>query len=327
MTSIKSSEILHGVFLDLDTYAPDRLDLSAFKATLPDWTFYNRTAPEDVLPRIKDAQVAVLNKVVLDRPILEEAEALKLIVVGATGVNNIDLKAAKELGIRVCNIRGYSTPSVVQHVFAMILALATQLIKYNEDVHAGAWQRSPDFCILDYPVMELSGKTIGIVGYGDLGRAVEQVAKAFDMKPLIAERIGADGLRPGRLPFSDVLEQADILTLHCPLSDETRGLIGPKELARMKPSAFLINAARGGVVDEEALAEALRQGTIAGAGVDVLSKEPPTSGNPLLAPDIPNLIITPHTAWGSVEAIQRLFDQVTDIIYAFKDGKPFNVLA
>ncbi|MCB1562654.1 MAG: 2-hydroxyacid dehydrogenase [Alphaproteobacteria bacterium] len=328
MTDQSALALTHGVFLDMETYASDRIDLSALRACLDDWTIYERTSPAEIAPRLQDAQVLVTNKALITRDILEAAPALKLIVVGATGVNNIDLDAARDLGLRVCNIRGYSTPSVVQHVFAFILALATRLPAYHAAVQSGAWAKNPFFCLLDYPVVEIAGKTIGIVGYGDLGHAVEHVARAFGMEVLIAERKGAGGeeRRDGRLPFEEVLSRADIVTVHCPLSEDTRGLIGEKELAQMKKSAFLINTARGGIVDEAALAQALRTGTIAGAGIDVLSKEPPSEGNPLLAADIPNLLITPHTAWASNEAIQRLMDQIAETILAFKSGQPRNIV-
>lgn len=328
MTEGSTPDLAHGVFLDMETYAPDRVDLTALQACLTDWTIYERTPPAELVPRLKNAQVLVTNKALITRDVLEAAPALKLIVVGATGVNNIDLDAARDLGIRVCNIRGYSTPSVVQHVFAFILALATRLPAYHAAVQSGEWAANPFFCLLDYPVVEIAGKTIGIVGYGDLGHAVEHVARAFGMEVLIAERKGAGTkeCRSGRLPFEEVIRRADIVTIHCPLNEETRGLIGEEDLAQMKKSAFLINTARGGIVDEDALAQALRAGTIAGAGVDVLSKEPPSEGNPLLAADIPNLLITPHTAWASNEALQRLMDQIAETILAFKSGQPRNIV-
>lgn len=318
--------ITNGVFLDKETFMSPTLDFSALEACLDNWTFYDRTAPEDVCGRLEGAQIAVVNKVVLDRPLLERLSDLKLIVVGATGVNNIDLEAARDAGVRVCNIRDYSTASVAQHVFALVLALATRLFEYNGAVRSGAWELSPQFCLLDFPVTELAGKVIGIVGYGALGKAVERVARAFGMEVMIAERRQARNIRTGRYSFEGVLACADVLTLHCPLSEETRGLIGAEELSRMKETAYLINTARGGIVDEQVLADALTKGTIAGAGIDVLTKEPPTDGNPLLGPGIPNLIVTPHTAWASGASIQRLIDQMAAVITDFRAGKPRNIV-
>ena len=216
---------------------------------------------------------------------------------------------------------------MTQHVFALILGLRTRVIDYHEDVKTGKWQESRDFCFLDYPIHELAGQTLGVIGYGDLGRSVEAVAKAFGMNVLIADHKGLDDIRDGRTRFEDVIARSDIITLHCPLTAETTDLITAKELAAMKESAELINTARGGIVNEADLAQALRDGDIAGAGVDVLSKEPPSDGNPLLDPAIPNLIVTPHTAWASREACQRLFDQVADVIKGYRNGSPMNVVS
>jgi glycerate dehydrogenase len=316
-----------GVFLDLDSLDRHDLDLGALRATLPEWRLHPSTAPDEVAERIATAEVVVSNKVVLDEALLAGAPRLKLIAIAATGSNNVDLAAAERLGIRVCNIRRYATPSVVQHVFALLLALVRNLPHYQQAAVDGHWQQSEQFCLLDYPIRELGGLRLGIVGYGELGRAVAEVAgKAFGMQLLIAQR--PDGpSQQGRLPLQELLPQVDVLSLHCPLSAQTRNLIGVKELALMKPDALLINTARGGIVDEHALAEALRAGRLGGAGIDVLETEPPVADSPLLADDIPNLIVTPHVAWASREARQRLADQLAENIRAFIDGTPQNLLA
>lgn len=315
-----------GVFLDRNSLDHNDLDLSRLQATLPEWRFYGATAPAEIAARIADAEVVVSNKVVLDAAILAQAPRLKLIAVAATGTNNIDLEAATHHGISVCNIRAYATPSVVQHVFALLLSLTRSLDDYQQAVRRGRWQHSEQFCLLDYPIRELGGLTLGIVGYGELGRAVAEVAeKAFGMRILIAQHPGGE-TQPGRLPLHELLPQVDVLSLHCPLTEATRGLVGEAELALMKPGALLLNTARGGLVDEPALAAALREGRLGGAGIDVLQTEPPTADSPLLAGDIPNLIVTPHIAWASREARQRLTDQLADNIRAFLAGTPQNLV-
>jgi glycerate dehydrogenase len=236
----------------------------------------------------------------------------------------VDLAAARECGITVSNVRGYCTQSVVQHVFALIFALTTRLCEYRDEVRAGRWQRSRQFCLMDHPIRELAGRTLGIVGFGELGHAVACAAECFGMCVLVAERRGV-AAREGRQSFETVLAQSDVLSLHCPLNEHTRGLLGASELALMKPDALLINTARGGIVDEQALADALRAGRLGGAGMDVLGTEPPVSGNPLIALDIPNLIVTPHTAWASREARQRVLDEIAANIHAFRAGTPRNV--
>jgi len=316
---------MFGVFLDRDSVDRGDLDLSGLQASLPEWRLHGASSYEQVAARIAQAAVVVSNKVLLDQAILRRAPGLKLIGVAATGTNNVDLDAARALGITVCNVRGYATPSVVQHVFGLLLALSTRLLDYQRLVRQGGWQTSSQFCRMDFPIRELAGKTLGIVGLGELGRAVAQAATAFDMEVLVAQRPGGPP-RPGRVALDDLLRRVDVLTLHCPLTPETHGLIGARELALMKPDAVLINAARGGIVDEQALAEALRAGRLGGAGMDVLSKEPPVHGNPLLADDIPNLIVTPHVAWASRESRQRLIAQMAANVRAFLDGMPRNVV-
>jgi glycerate dehydrogenase len=312
---------MSGIFLDKLSLDRGDLDLSALEASLPDWVVYDETVPAQVHERIKDAEVVISNKVMLDWSALNTAKNLKLICIAATGSNNVDLATAKELGIHVCNVRSYATPSVVQHVFGLILALSTHLNSYQKAVEEGRWQKSTQFCLLDYPIHEIAGKKLGIVGYGELGKAVTRVAIAFGMQVLIAQRPGTDTLEEGRLHLNDLLETVDVLSLHCPLTEATRGLIGVAELALMKNEAILINTARGGIVDETALAEALRSGQLGGAGVDVLSEEPPVDENPLLQDDIPNLIVTPHIAWASRESRQRLVDELEKNIQAWCSGK------
>jgi len=311
-----------GVFLDRDSLDRGDLDFTRLDRILPDLRYYPATMPDQVVARIAEAEVVISNKVVLDATALQQAGRLQLICVAATGVNNIDLEAAAVQGITVCNCRGYATPAVVQHVFALLLALCARLPEYRQAVRDGRWQRASQFCLLDFPIRELADKTLGIVGYGELGRGVARVAEAFGMRVLLAQRPGTVEPEEGRVPLPILLPQVDVLSLHCPLTPDTRGLIGPWELALMRRDAILINTARGGLVDEAVLAEALRQGALGGAGVDVLSLEPPVDGNPLLAPDIPNLIVTPHCAWGSRESRQRLVGQLAENIQGWLDGAP-----
>lgn len=315
---------MQGVFLDRASLGDEGLDYRGLEGALPAWRFYPNTRPDQLADRLRDAQVAVSNKVALDAAALEGAPQLKLVCISATGTNNVDLEAARGLKIAVCNVPAYSTPSVAQLVFAMILTLYTRLPDYRRAVAEGRWARGELFCLLDYPIHELAGKVLGVVGYGELGRTVARLAEAFDMQVLVAGRPGHPAAGGDRLPLEALLPRADVLTLHCPLTPETRGLIGVRELALMKPGAVLINTARGGIVDEAALARALRDGVLGGAGVDVLTEEPPASGNPLLAPDIPNLILTPHIAWASLEARQRLIGEVAENIRAFAAGSRRN---
>ena len=320
---------MKAVFLDFGTYYPEGLDVSGLEGAVADFTFHEHTDAADIASRIAGAEIVLTNKCVLSREVIEGAPDLKLIVAGATGYNNIDVAAARDNGVTVCNVRGYSTPCVTQHVFALILALRSQLISYQSDVKNGRWQETRDFCFLDYPIHELQGQTLGIIGYGDLGRSVENVGKAFGMDVMLADHKGlsADEVRSGRSTFDDVIAQADIITLHCPLTPETTDLIDAAQMKTMKNSALIINTARGGVVNEAALAQALKDGDIAGAGVDVLSQEPPSDGNPLLDLSVPNLIVTPHVAWASRQACQRLFDQLVQVLDAYKSGAPINVVS
>lgn len=319
---------MHGVILDCDSLKPDDLDLSLLLATLPQWKQYGATTPENTLERIADATVVVSNKVVLDRKILQQTPQLKLICVAATGTNNIDLAAAQQYGITVTNVSGYGVNSVAQHTLTLMLSLATRLPQYSQAVADGKWSESPFFCLLDYPIIELAGKSLGIVGYGAIGQAVARLANALNMKVLISARPGAETVKlDERLVFDDVLAQADILSLHCPLTEQTSQLINARRLAQMKPGAFLINTARGGLIDEAALAGALLSGHLAGAALDSISIEPPPHDHPLLTANIPNLLITPHCAWGSQPARQRLVNELAKNIEAFKRGELRNTVS
>lgn len=316
-----------GVFLDRDSLDRGDLDFDRLDRVLPGLRYYPATTPAEVAARIASAAIVISNKAPLDAATLRQAPQLKLINVAATGVNNVDLDAALAQGVTVCHCRGYATPAVVQHVFALLLALSTRWPDHQRAVREGRWQRASQFCLLDFPIRELAGKTLGIVGYGELGQGVAQVAEAFGMRVLIAQRPGTVEVLEDRTPLPALLPQADVLSLHCPLTPATRNLIGAWELALMRRDAILINTARGGLVDEALLADALRRGALGGAGVDVLSLEPPTAGNPLLAPDIPNLIVTPHCAWGSREARQRLVEQLAENVESWLAGAPARVVA
>lgn len=314
---------LNAVFLDSATL--DDLDFSALQACFDTLTLHSASTPEQVVERLRGAQVAISNKVPLTKPVLAACPDLRLVLVSATGTNNVDLAAARARGITVCNCQGYGTASVAQHCLALMLALATRLPDYQAAVRAGRWQQAPQFCLLDFPIMELHGKTLGILGHGELGSAVARLAEAFGMRVMVGQLPGRPE-RPGNVPLDELLAQVDVLSLHCPLTEQTRNLIGARELALLKPGALLINTARGGLVDEQALADALRSGHLGGAASDVLTEEPPRNGNPLLAPDIPRLILTPHSAWGSREARQRIIEQLAENARAFQAGAPIRVV-
>jgi glycerate dehydrogenase len=303
------------VFLDRGTLKAD-LRRPAFAH---EWVDYAETRPAEVVERLRDATIAITNKVRLGEAELSSLPELKLIAVAATGLDIIDLEYCQRRGIIVSNVRDYARHSLPEHVFMLMLSLRRNLVSYREDIHDGAWQRATQFCLLDHDIHDLHGSVLGIVGYGALGQAVEKLALAFGMRVLISEHKGAQAVRAGRTSFDETLRASDIISLHCPLTDGTRALIGAAELEKMKRHALLINTARGGLVDEAALAEGLRTGLIAGAGFDVLSSEPPRDGgNPLLDLRLPNFILTPHVAWASREAMQALADQLVENIEAFK---------
>jgi glycerate dehydrogenase len=310
------------VFLDRDTLRAE-VRRPAFAHR---WVEYAGTSRDLVVERLRGASIVITNKVPLRETELTHLPALKFIAVAATGVDIIDLDCCRRLRIPVANVRNYAPRSVPEHVFALILALRRNLFSYREAIERGAWQRAGTFCLLAYPILELHESTLGIIGHGALGRAVEQLARAFGMRPLVSEHKDALKIRPNRMSFEETLRTSDILTLHCPLTDATRHLIGAAELEKMQRHALLINTARGGLVDEAALAAALHAGTIAGAGFDVLSHEPPRDGNPLLELHLPNFILTPHVAWASREAMQALADQLIANIEAFVAGRPQNLV-
>jgi len=278
--------------------------------------------PEEIVDRLKDASIAIINKVPMRAEVLKQLPKLKLIAVAATGTDVVDKAYCKEHGITVVNIRNYAFNTVPEHVIALMFALRRNLFAYVADVHAGRWGKVDQFCFFDHPIRDIAGSNMGVVGFGAIGKAVAKRAECLGMKVLPYDIVDV----PGRVDFDTILRESDIITLHMPLTPETKNMIGAAEFKKMKPTAILINTARGGLVDEAALADALRNGTIAGAGFDVLTKEPPKEGNILLDPAIPNLIVTPHVAWASREAMQILADQLIDNIEAFVGGKPQNVV-
>ena len=312
---------MQAVFLDYQSLDQNDLDFSGLSQVCSHLALFASTSPEDVLSRIQNVDVVMTNKVKLDAAVLKQCPQLKLILISATGTNNVDLAQARAQGIVVCNCQGYGTAAVAQHTLMLMLNLATSFLKYDRAVREGKWQQAQQFCLLDFPISELSGKTLGIVGFGELGQAVAKIAEAFGMKILVAQ-LPNRPLVQGRMALDELLSQVDFLSLHCPLTDETRDLIAEAELAKMKTSAFLINCARGGIVNEAALKAALINKTIAGAATDVLSVEPPVAGNLLLDDNIPNLIVTPHSAWGSVDARQRIVTQMIENLLAFQQGQP-----
>jgi glycerate dehydrogenase len=312
---------LRAVFLDFGTVCfRGDLNPGALMQTMPGLELRDHTDQSDVVATLNGANIALLNKLRVGRETISQLPDLRLIVLAATGTNNVDLEAARERGIGVCNLRDYCTSSVVQHVLAVMLLLNQRLREYDALVRSGAWQRGDQFCLLDYPIRELAGRKLGIVGFGTLGRDVARAANlALGLEVLIANRPGGERV-PGRFDLDELLPQVDVLSLHCPLTPQTEGMLGAAQLARMKPDAMLINTARGALVDAQALADALRSGRLGGAAIDVLPQEPPTRGNPLLAPDIPNLIVTPHIAWAAREARQRCIDEMAANVADFLRG-------
>ena len=307
------------VFLDREL-----VDANVRKPSFPHtYKEYESTwTPDEIVERLKDATIAIINKVPMRADVLKQLPKLKLIAVAATGTDVVDKAYCKEHGITVVNIRNYAFNTVPEHVIALIFALRRNLLTYVNDVQNGVWNKSSQFCFLTHPIRDIAGSTLGIVGYGALGKSIGRRAEALGMKVLPYDVMP----QPGLVDLETILKESDIITLHVPLTPETKNMIGAGELKKMKPTAILINTARGGLVDEAALAEALKNGTIAGAGFDVLTVEPPKDGNILLDKTIPNLIVTPHVAWASKEAMQILADQLIDNIEAFVAGKPQNVV-
>ena len=291
-----------------------------------EWIDFGETTPEQVVERLSEATIAICNKVQLRAEALSQLSKLQLIGIAATGVDNVDLAYCRSHNIAVCNTRGYAVNSLPEHALMLMLALRRNLIAYHADVKAGRWHEARQFCLLDHPIADLRGSTLGIVGFGTLGRSMAQLGRAIGMEVIVAERKNAPAVRADRVSFTDVLRLSDVISLHCPLTEETRNLIGPGELQQMKPGAILINTARGGLIDDHALLDALQNGRLAGAGIDVLRNEPPREGNPLLGVDLPNLIVTPHNAWASRQAMQTLADQLIDNLEAFMKREPQNLV-
>ncbi len=307
------------VFLDRLSIDLDDLDFSAIE-DLTLYKAYDQCPRDQIVERTRNAEIVIVNKVRLDEDILSQLSKLKLICVIATGTNNIDIGVANRLGIKVCNVKDYSAAAVSQHVLMLILALYTRFLDYQADIRQGKWQSQDQFCLLNHPIRELKGKTIGLVGYGHIAKAVEKIAMAFDMKVLIAQSLASSQPHPSnRLPLKKLLMQSDIVSLHCPLTELSRNLISAQQLEWMKDSAILINTARGGIVNEIDLIDALKNGQIAGAAMDSIEQEPPSPANPIIQAQLPNLIITPHNAWGAVEARQRLVDGTFANMRAYLD--------
>ena len=312
----------HIVFLDRSTLQA-RVRRPAFEHT---WQEYAVTNVSDLAERLRDATIAITNKVPLRAELLQRLPNLRMIAVAATGYDVVDVAYCRTRGIAVANIRNYALHTVPEHAFALITALRRNLLAYRQDVERGRWQQVDQFCFFDHPIRDLHGSTLGIVGEGVLGQATAGIARAFGMKVLFADHAPPKAEGVQFTPFEEVLTQSDVLSLHVPLTAETRNMIGIEQFRKMKRTAILINTARGGLVDERALVQALTEGLIAGAGFDVLTNEPPKQGNPLLELRLPNFILTPHVAWASDGAMQFLADQLIDNIEAFVRGGPQNLV-
>ncbi|WP_028311923.1 D-2-hydroxyacid dehydrogenase [Derxia gummosa] len=311
------------VFLDRDSL-PANVRRPAFAH---DWREHPNTARADVAERLQGATIAIVNKVKVDAEALAQLPDLKMIAIAATGTDNVDLAECSRRGIVVSNIRDYALAAVPEHVFALLLALRRNLVGYRADMEAGSWPKSDRFCAITRPIRDLAGSTIGLIGFGALGRAVADLALAFGMKVIVHNRSIKPDPAIEFVSLDELLARADVVSLHVMQTPDTRGLMGREQFARMKPGALLINTARGGLVDEAALAEALQSGHLGGAGLDVLSVEPPPADHPLLQLRLPNLIVTPHVGWASAEAMQGLADQLIDNIEAWEAGRPRNLVA
>ena len=313
------------VFLERDTLAP------AVVVRRPDfahdWAEYPKTKPAEIVERAQGATILIVNKLNITRQVLAALPDLRLVAMAATGTDCIDKDAARDAGVAVANIRGYATVSVPEHTFALILALARSIVPYAEDVLAGEWQKAEQFSFFSHPILDLSGRRLGVIGSGSLGARVAELGRAFGMDVVFAGRKGEATAKPGHTPFDEVIETADVLTFHCPLTPETRGLVAMPEFRRMKRRPIVVNTARGGLVDEVDLERALDQGLVAAAGLDVTLPEPPPLDAPIMRlARRRDVIVTPHTAWASLEAQQRLADQMIDNIEAFVAGRPTNLV-
>jgi len=314
---------MKAVFLDYASLGPD-LDVGALRALLPELKLYDVTENDQLYDRIQGVELVLTNKAKFSAQLFRDHPQLKFIGLTATGTDNVDLSAARQHGVAVCNIRDYCTQSVAEHVFGCLLHLTHNIGRYSDTVSAGEWQKADDFCLMSHPIRELSTMTMGIVGYGALGRGVANIANAFGMEVIISQRPGTNRIDDDRVSFDELLQRADVISLHCPLTKDTAGLFAGREFRKMKSNAILINTARGGLVDSAALLSALLDGEISAAAVDVLPQEPPVDGDPLLDYQGPNLLVTPHVAWGTNEARQAAIDQLTDCVAAFIDGDDYN---
>lgn len=310
---------MKAVFIDRLTIGD--IDLSPIEQAVDDLVCYDLTSPAQLVERCADADIIITNKAKVSAADMAQLPKLKLICITATGMDNVDLNAAKDHGIPVKNVAGYSTYSVAQHTITLLLALVGRLREYDRWTRAGNWQNQGIFTFLDYPIHELAGKKLGIIGYGDIGRRVDAIATALGMETMVAERPGQT-LRKGRVDLNTMLQTAEVISLHCPLTAETKKLINAERIGLMRDDAVLLNTSRGALIDEAALAQAMNKGKFSGVGLDVLSTEPPPADNPLLQVKHPNFILTPHTAWGSVEARTRLIGLVADNIMAYLQNRP-----
>ena len=319
---------MHAVFLDYKTVDAGDLDLESIRAVLPEIKVYPYSTEAEVLDRIQDIEVAIANKIEFDSKVFDYANKLRLICVTATGTNNIDLDSAEKAGVTICNIRDYCTESVTQHVLLSILSLSHSYFDYMHSIQRGEWQEGSGFSLLEHPIKELSGKKLGIVGFGVLGKGVAKGASILGMETLICESFNPD--KPDgslhRVGFDELLRESDVVSLHCPLTEETDDIFNDDAFEKMKSSAILINTARGGLVNDQALIKAIENKSIAGAAIDVLDQEPPDSDHPLMKKNYKNLIITPHIAWAARESRQRALDRIADNVEAFQRGKPINVV-
>lgn len=313
------------VILDGYTLNPGDLDWAPLRA-LGELIIYDRSASDEIVERAKDADIVLVNKVILNENTITQLPKLRYVGVMATGYNNVDVATAKARGITVTNVKAYGPASVAQHTFGLLLALTNHLELHSQSVFNGDWVASPDFCYWKTPLTELAGKTMGLIGLGDIGSHVARIAQAFDMNVIAYRKTPAQTKDSNieMVSLEDVFRKSDVISLHCPLTDETRELINRDRLSWMKSNALLLNTGRGPLINEEDLAEALKNNVIAGAGLDVLSSEPPAADNPLLS--APNCIITPHIAWASFEARKRLLQMVADNLKAFESGEPISVV-
>ena len=319
---------MRAVFLDYQSMKPEELDFEKLTIAATEFVTYDFTLPEHVVERIQGFEIVLLNKVKFERAHFEAASDLKLILVSATGTDNVDKSAAQDYGVVVCNVAAYGTSSVSQHTLMLMLMVATQAERYRDAVKIGRWSASPMFCLMDYPIIDLAGRTLGLVGYGELGQAVGRLAEAFGMRVLVMGRKGISyDDSSERVSFDIILEQSDFVSLHGLLNDQTSRMMNRDAFQKMKPGSFLINTARGGLIDEDALCDALESGHLAGAGLDVVTTEPPAKNSRLLNFQHPNLVITPHSAWASRESRQRIVDIMQANLESFIEGAPINRVA